>query len=208
VVGRYLRTAVPRLINRMLEYSGELWDGGIPAFAVASFGSPTVLPPPLRTLPPPAPKAGQGALGPDPAGLLPLPHTFEDVYHAGMTLPCELCGVSPPSRALCLSCGAVVCGLETLHGPRACMTHAAGCSEGAGLFLLTSTSAVLLVREKRLMFLGSPYRDSHGEADLGLVRGKPLILDQLEYASLSHKWLALDFPETARGGEGGAGGEW
>ena len=123
------------------------------------------------------------------------------IFHAGMGLECEICGVTPPSRALCLSCGACLCGLETLHGPRACISHARGCSEGSALFLLTNTSAVLLVREKRIMLLGSPYRDAHGETDLGLMRGKPLTLDTEEYHNLSRQWLALSFPEAARGGD-------
>ena len=76
-----------------------------------------------------------------------------------------------------------------------------GCGAGHALFLLTNTSAVLLVREKRVTLLGSPYRDAHGESDLGLVRGKPLTLDTAEYAHLSKQWLGLAFPETARGDE-------
>ena len=66
---------------------------------------------------------------------------------------------------------------------------------------MTNTSAVLLVREKRVTLLGSPYRDAHGESDLGLVRGKPLTLDDAEYALLARQWLALAFAETARGDE-------
>ena len=65
------------------------------------------------------------------------------------------------------------------------------CGAGSGLFLLTSSSAVLLVRERRVMVLGSPFRDAHGEADLGLVRGKPLSLHAGELLQLTRQWLAL-----------------
>ena len=88
-----------------------------------------------------------------------------------------------------------------MHGPRAVISHAQGCGAGSALFLLTNTSAVLLVREKKVQLLGSPYRDSHGESDLGLVRGKPLSLDEAEYALLSRQWLSLAFPEMVRGDE-------
>ena len=48
------------------------------------------------------------------------------------------------------------------------------------------------------MLRGSPYRDAHGETDLGLVRGKPLSLDRTEYAALERQWIGLSFDETAR----------
>ena len=114
-----------------------------------------------------------------------------------MGVPCELCGARPSSRALCLCCGACVCGLETTHGPRACVSHAALCGEGSALFLLTNTSATLLVRDRRFQPLGSPYRDAHGEADVGLMRGKPLTLDAAHFAALSRQWVGLTFPDAA-----------
>jgi len=146
------------------------------------------------------PALTEGAyLPPEPrVGLLPLPGSFEALFHESLGLPCELCGVPPTSRAICLSCGACVCGLETLHGPRAAFSHAHACGEGSAVFLLTNTSAVLLVRERKLKLLGSPYRDAHGETDLGLVRGRPLTLDTPEYESLSRSWLGLSFVETQR----------
>jgi len=104
----------------------------------------------------------------------------------------------PDSRAFCLTCGACLCGPWTRHGPSACIKHAQACGAGSGLFLLTSSSAVLLVREKRFMVLGSLYRDAHGEVDLGLVRGKPLALHAGEVLQLTRQWLALAFDETAR----------
>ena len=48
------------------------------------------------------------------------------------------------------------------------------------------------------MLLGSPYRDAHGEIDLGLLRGKPLTLVASEYSQLTRQWLALSFDETAK----------
>ena len=118
-----------------------------------------------------------------------------------LSLPCALCAAKPPSRsrALCLSCGACVCGPDTPHGPRACLAHARECGGGTALFLLTNSSGVLLVRDRRLMLLSSPYRDAHGEVDLGLLRGKPLTLAPAEYAALTRQWVALAFDEVQRG---------
>ena len=72
---------------------------------------------------------------------------------------------------------------------------------GAALFLLTSSSSVVLVRNGRLLLLPTPYRDAHGEVDLGLQRGKPLSLDEHEYLGLTRKWLAMSFDDTAKGDE-------
>eukprot|EP00965_Chrysotila_dentata_P187056 6171896-Pleurochrysis_carterae.AAC.2 len=91
---------------------------------------------------------------PPPIGLVPLPRSFEQLFHEAAAAPCAQCGASPETRALCLACGAVVCGIESPHGPRAAVSHAHACSTGAGLFVLTSSSAVLLVRERRVMLLG------------------------------------------------------
>ena len=100
-----------------------------------------------------------------------------------------------------MCCGACLCGLETLHGPRACISHATVCGEGSAVFLLTNTSAVILVRDKRFQALGSPYRDAHGETDVGLMRGKPLTLDVAEYDALSRDWLSFSFPDIVRNEE-------
>ena len=67
--------------------------------------------------------------------------------------------------------------------------------------LLTSSSSVVLVRNGRLLLLPTPYRDAHGEVDLGLQRGKPLSLDEHEYLGLTRKWLAMSFDDTAKGDE-------
>ena len=58
------------------------------------------------------------------------------------------------------------------------------------------------MRGGRLLLLPTPYRDAHGEVDLGLARGKPLTLDANEYLGLTRKWLAHSFDDTAKGGEG------
>ena len=91
--------------------------------------------------------------------------------------------------------------LESPHGAQACIGHAAECGAGNGLFLLVGgslSSAALLVRERRVMLLNSPYRDAHGETDPGLQRGMPLTLHELEYAKLMRQWVSLSFEEAVR----------
>uniref|UniRef100_A0A7S4BG65 E3 ubiquitin-protein ligase n=1 Tax=Chrysotila carterae TaxID=13221 RepID=A0A7S4BG65_CHRCT len=174
-----------------------IWMTGAPIFAAASLTCDP-LEASLSTLPA-FTALPSGA--PPPIGLVPLPRSFEQLFHEAAAAPCAQCGASPETRALCLACGAVVCGIESPHGPRAAVSHAHACSTGAGLFVLTSSSAVLLVRERRVMLLGSPYRDAHGEVDLGLTRGKPLSLSNAEYEALARQWLGLNFDETARAEE-------
>ena len=70
-------------------------------------------------------------------------------------------------------------------------------SKCTGVASVCSTTQPALARPTR-----SPYRDAHGEADLGLMRGKPLALNEAEYAQLTRQWLALSFQETARTDEG------
>jgi hypothetical protein len=193
-----LRCVVPRMLRTCAALHAPLWESGLPAFTIASLSAPPVAAPPLAA----APRLTERTrIPPARLGLLPLPHSFEELFHAGMGLHCELCGATPSSRALCLCCGACLCGLETLHGPRACISHAGVCGEGSAVFLLTNTSAVVLVRDKRFQPLGSPYRDAHGETDVGLMRGKPLTLDRDEYENLSRQWLTLGFPRVESAGD-------
>ena len=105
---------------------------------------------------------------------------------------------NPPSRAICLACGECVCAIDTPRRAECLIAHARRCGAGVGLYILAGNSAVVLVRERRVMLRGSPYRDAHGETDLGLVRGKPLSLDRTEYAALERQWIGLSFDETAR----------
>ena len=134
--------------------------------------------------------------------LRPLPPTFEQLFHASLKRHCAVCGTAPASRALCLACGACVCGHDTLRSHCVCAgLHAQSCGAGTSLFLLTTSSSVVLVRNGRLLLLPTPYRDAHGEVDLGLQRGKPLSLDEHEYLGLTRKWLAMSFDDTAKGDE-------
>ena len=172
------------------------------AAAVAATGLPTAALVAARGRPPAAllrTSLMGWELPPPPLGLVPLPASFEAFFHATSASRCQICRATPEHRAVCLACGATLCGLDTPHGSSAIIEHTATCGVGVGLFMLTHNSAVVLVRERRLLFVGSPYRDEHGEVDIGLLRMKPLTLHAPEYAALSRQWLNLNFDESARG---------
>ena len=189
-----LRTSLAAVV----QHAAALWQLGAPHFALCSLERP-VLQLPLAPASPAAllPRAVPAALR-----LRPLPATFEQLFHASLKRHCSVCGIAPASRALCLACGACVCGHDTLRSHCVCAgLHAQSCGAGTSLYLLTNSSSVVLVRNGRLLMLPTPYRDSHGEVDLGLQRGKPLSLDEHEYLSLTRRWLAMSFDDTAKGDE-------
>ena len=202
-----LRPLLVGAVGALARGAAPLWRLGAPQFALGSLERPVVEPAQLglaaNGLLPAAlpPRATPPALR-----LRPLPASFEHLFHDALRLRCCVCGAGPPaltSRAICLACGACVCGgNDALHGGRSCAAHHARCcGAGTSLFLLTSSSGVVLSRGGRLLLLPTPYRDAHGEVDLGLQRGKPLTLDANEYLGLTRKWLAHSFDDTAKGGE-------
>ena len=185
------------LLRSALEHEGNgVWESAAPHFALASMAQPFQSL--LETSPQYLLRQPLSRGPPSPLGLRQLPSSFEQLFHESSQRSCALCGIVPDSRAICLTCGTSLCGFDTAHGPRACISHAATCGAGSALFVLTNNSAVVLARERRVMLLGSPYRDAHGEIDLGLLRGKPLTLVASEYSQLTRQWLALSFDETAK----------
>jgi E3 ubiquitin-protein ligase UBR1 len=59
------------------------------------------------------------------------------------------------------------------------LQHVRACSNGNGIFLLLSSSVVLLLTgNDRGCVWGTCYIDQHGEEDIGVRRGRPLSLDR------------------------------
>lgn len=52
-------------------------------------------------------------------------------------------------------------------------------------------SSVLVVRDDRHAFWGSPYLDDHGEEDLHLIRGRPLHFNKERYDQLTQLYVSL-----------------
>jgi hypothetical protein len=69
-----------------------------------------------------------------------------------------------------------------------CTRHALYCGGETGVFLILSSSSILLVRHTFAAYFGSVYVDTHGEMDLGLKRGKPMTLSARRYAALNELW--------------------
>ena len=131
------------------------------------------------------------------AGLVAPPTAFEEL--ALSEEACSWCGESGrSSRAYCLTCGVYMCkescsghsgrsggGMGNLNA------HMATCSGSTGLFILTRTSEVLALRvvpksdQVLGAKLGSVYLDAHGEQDIGLRRGRPLVLSADLFAHLN-----------------------
>jgi hypothetical protein len=93
--------------------------------------------------------------------------------------------------ALCLVTGRLLPAglkLDQAHPRVGALTlHARTLSGGAGLYLLLGRCVVLAVRGAHSATLPghwSPYLDAYGEPDEGLVRGRPLFLDQERWQGL------------------------
>jgi len=181
--------------------------GGATPFTTAlSLGSPRAPLLPLLTAPSPA---AVHSARPAPT-LIPLPVEFETLYERVRGATCSACGVVPSDPALCLVCGLLLCaGSECCRSTRPtvvsrmmmrsageCTRHARTCGGGTGIFLLLAgsggggggASCLVLVRGKRAAYGPSPYVDAHGEADVGLRRGRLLHLSAARYASLTELW--------------------
>eukprot|EP01103_Thecamoeba_quadrilineata_P010115 TRINITY_DN209_c0_g1_i1.p1 TRINITY_DN209_c0_g1~~TRINITY_DN209_c0_g1_i1.p1 ORF type:complete len:1920 (-),score=413.24 TRINITY_DN209_c0_g1_i1:1070-6829(-) len=120
---------------------------------------------------------------PDTVHLIPLPNLYQDFFAKYVEANCDHCGAFTTQSAVCLICGAVLCG------DRCCPEHAQTCCADVGMFLITNSTVVLLLRGARFCFWGSPYLDDHGEEDLELRRGKPLYLSHSRYNQLKRLWV-------------------
>ena len=79
-----------------------------------------------------------------------------------------------------------------------CTQHAFACGGGTGVFLLLKQTSVLLVRGSRASVFLSPYLDSHGEEDIGLQRGRPLMLNTQRFQALEALWMLHGFDSDTR----------
>ncbi|KAF8975801.1 hypothetical protein BGZ46_008847 [Entomortierella lignicola] len=111
--------------------------------------------------------------------LVGLPRRLDSLFEQSIKYVCPKCNTVPHDPALCLCCGVIVCSqsfccLEGLDsdGRGECNTHALtnGC------------------------FHPAPFLDEHGEADLGLRRGRPQFLNPLRYDDLRRMWLTHGIP--------------
>lgn len=76
--------------------------------------------------------------------------------------------------------------------------HARECGGGTGLFLVVTSTYIVVVRGRRACLWGSLYLDEYDEEDRDLKRGKPLFLSQDRLDLLQAQWLAHRFDHTKR----------
>jgi len=68
------------------------------------------------------------------------------------------------------------------------------CTGPVGIYLLIKKCVILLLHVRNGCFHPAPFLDEHGEADLGLRRGRPQFLNPLRYDDLRRLWLTHGIP--------------
>uniref|UniRef100_A0A0D9UWR3 E3 ubiquitin-protein ligase n=1 Tax=Leersia perrieri TaxID=77586 RepID=A0A0D9UWR3_9ORYZ len=122
-----------------------------------------------------------------PFRLMELPPVYQVLLERYVKMQCPDCCSVPDEPALCLLCGKL-CSPSWKPCCRTgkCLSHAAQCGAGVGIFLLVRKTTILLQRSVRLAFWPSPYLDAFGEEDHDMNRGKPLYLSHERYAALTY----------------------
>lgn len=131
--------------------------------------------------------------------LLSLPQVYDGIFQYYLRRQCALCHSVPRETTLCLLCGTLVCFKENCcQQADVCeaVQHAELCGAGTAVFLVVTSSCIIVIRGKRACLWGSVYLDSFGEEDRELKRGKPLFLSPERYQLLQQQWLSHRFDHT------------
>ncbi|XP_069676263.1 E3 ubiquitin-protein ligase Ubr3 isoform X3 [Periplaneta americana] len=131
--------------------------------------------------------------------LLRLPDLYDKIFQYYHRRQCSQCHSVPRETSICLLCGTLVCLKETcckqLNVCEA-VQHSIDCGGGTAMYLVVTSSYIIVIRGKRACLWGSVYLDSFGEEDRELKRGKPLYLSTGRYQLLEQQWLAHRFDHT------------
>lgn len=133
--------------------------------------------------------------------LLRLPHLYDTIFQYYHRKQCNQCHSVPREISICLLCGTVVCLKESCcKQSNVCeaVQHSIDCGGGTGIFLVVTSSCIIVIRDKRACLWGCVYLDSFGEEDRDLKRGKPLYLSRSRYWLLEQQWLSIRFDHTVR----------
>ncbi|KAG8223709.1 hypothetical protein J437_LFUL004074 [Ladona fulva] len=131
--------------------------------------------------------------------LLRLPNLYDKVFQYYHGKQCGQCHSVPREATVCLLCGTLVCLKEPCcKEQNVCETvrHSIDCGAGTAMYLVVTSSLIMVIRGKRACLWGSVYLDSFGEEDRDLKRGKPLYLSPGRYQLLEQQWLAHRFDHT------------
>ncbi|CAG9863571.1 unnamed protein product [Phyllotreta striolata] len=136
-----------------------------------------------------------------PPRLLHLPREYEKIFTYYHERPCRQCQSVAQETSICLLCGTIVCLKQNCcKQQNVCeaVAHAAECGAGTGIFLVVTSTYIIVIRGHRACLWGSLYLDDFEEEDRDLKRGKPLYLSQARYQLLEQQWLAHRFDHTEK----------
>jgi E3 ubiquitin-protein ligase UBR3 len=131
-----------------------------------------------------------------PPQLITLPNLYDDIFTYYHDKPCAVCQSVPTDSAVCLICATLVCfkqGCCKQQNVCEAVAHAAECGAGTGVFLIVTSTYVILIRRHKACLWGSLYLDQYEEEDRDIKRGKPLYLNKARYQLLQYMWLAHRF---------------
>ncbi|XP_071446964.1 E3 ubiquitin-protein ligase Ubr3 isoform X2 [Hetaerina americana] len=131
--------------------------------------------------------------------LLRLPHLYDKIFQYYHRKQCGQCHTVPREASICLLCGTLLCLKEICcKEQNVCeaVRHSIDCGAGTAMYLVVTSSCIIVIRGKRACLWGSVYLDSFGEEDRELKRGKPLYLSPGRYQLLEQQWLAHRFDHT------------
>ncbi|XP_050311174.1 E3 ubiquitin-protein ligase Ubr3-like [Anthonomus grandis grandis] len=136
-----------------------------------------------------------------PPRLLALPREYEKIFTYYHERPCNQCHSVAAETSICLLCGTIVCLKQNCcKQQNVCeaVAHAQECGAGTGVFLVITSTYIIVIRGHRACLWGSLYLDDFEEEDRDLKRGKPLYLSKDRYQLLEQQWLAHRFDHTKK----------
>ncbi|XP_025832184.1 E3 ubiquitin-protein ligase Ubr3 isoform X1 [Agrilus planipennis] len=136
-----------------------------------------------------------------PPRLLQLPREYEKIFTYYHERPCSQCHSVPQETSICLLCGTIVCLKQSCCKQQdvcEAVAHSRECGAGTGVFLVVTSTYIIVIRGRRACLWGSLYLDDFEEEDRDLKRGKPLYLSKDRYQLLEQQWLAHRFEHTKK----------
>ncbi|WFD30723.1 RING-type E3 ubiquitin transferase [Malassezia sp. CBS 17886] len=134
---------------------------------------------------------------PDIYELLPLPRDLAVLLQQTQQRTCAQCHTLPPTAALCLFCGDVLCEQSYCcsdpdddEARGECNQHMERCGGRVGAHFRVGSNVVVLLYQGNGCFSPSPYLNSHGEVDRYLLKARPQRLHVQRYDELRRQWLA------------------
>uniref|UniRef100_A0A1Q3EZK2 E3 ubiquitin-protein ligase n=2 Tax=Culex tarsalis TaxID=7177 RepID=A0A1Q3EZK2_CULTA len=131
--------------------------------------------------------------------LLGLPREYERLFTYYHEQPCLKCQNVPKESSICLLCGTIVCLKQACCKDQECceaVRHSISCGGGTGIFLVVTSTYIIIIRDRRACLWGSLYLDDYDEEDRDLKRGKPLYLSEDRFNLLESQWLSHRFAHT------------